>query len=65
MPVLFVTGEFDEARPATVERFSRRVPNARFEVIEGVAHASFSKAPERYLTMLEAFLDASEDSGRR
>ncbi|MDX1480059.1 MAG: proline iminopeptidase-family hydrolase [Woeseiaceae bacterium] len=60
VPALFVTGEFDEARPQTVARFSRSVPGARFEVIEGVAHASFSKAPERYLAMLEAFLDHAE-----
>lgn len=60
VPVLFIAGEFDEARPETVAGFSRMVPGARMEVIPGVAHASLSKAPERYRALLEAFLDEAE-----
>jgi proline iminopeptidase len=63
LPVLFIAGEFDEARPETVAGFQQRIPGARLEVIEDVAHASLSKAPERYAAVLEAFLDAAE-SGR-
>ena len=64
VPVLFLAGEFDEARPETVAGFAKRVPGARLEVIDGVAHASLSKAPERYAATLEAFLDAAE-AGRQ
>jgi proline iminopeptidase len=60
VPVLFIAGEFDEARPETVAGFSRLIPGARMEVIPGVAHASLSKAPERYRALLEAFLDQAE-----
>lgn len=38
LPVLFVAGEFDEARPETVVRYARAVPGARMEIIPGAAH---------------------------
>ena len=60
VPVLFLAGEFDEARPETVAKFSKQIRGARMEVIPGVAHASLSKAPERYAALLEQFLDAAE-----
>jgi proline iminopeptidase len=60
VPVLFIAGEFDEARPETVSGFSKLIPGARMEVIPGVAHASLSKAPEQYRALLEGFLDAAE-----
>jgi proline iminopeptidase len=60
VPVLFIAGEFDEARPETVAGFQQLIPGARLGVIEGVAHASLSKAPERYAAVLEDFLDAAE-----
>ena len=63
VPVLFITGEFDEARPATVARFQQRVPGAQFIVIKGVAHASLSRAPDVYRQALEKFLDWVEETG--
>lgn len=60
VPVLFIAGEFDEARPETVAGFRKLIPGARLEVIQGVAHASLSKAPERYADVLEAFLEEAE-----
>ena len=60
VPVLFVTGEHDEARPETLARFAEQVADGRLEVIPGVAHASLSKAPDAYMRILEAFLDAAE-----
>jgi proline-specific peptidase len=60
VPVLFIAGEFDEARPETVASFQKLIPGARLEVIEGVAHASLSKAPQRYAAVLEAFLEETE-----
>lgn len=49
---LFVTGQHDEARPATVHGFAERVPGAAFAVIEGAAHAIFNDNPEAYLALL-------------
>lgn len=63
VPVLFITGEFDEARPTTVARFQQRVPGSQFIVIKGVAHASVSRAPEVYRQALEKFLDWVEGTG--
>jgi proline iminopeptidase len=60
IPVLFLTGEFDEARPETVAGFQRLIDGARFEVIADAGHATLSKQPERYRTLLEAFLDSAE-----
>lgn len=59
-PVLFITGEFDEARPGTVAGFQQQVPGARLAVMEGVAHHSLVKDPEAYMAILEEFLDAAE-----
>lgn len=60
VPVLFVAGEHDEARPETLARFAEQVDDARLEVLPGVAHASLSKAPEAYMQIVEQFLDAAE-----
>lgn len=61
VPVLFITGEFDEARPETVAGFQRLVEGARFEVIEDAGHATLGKKPEQYRGLLEAFLDEAEN----
>ena len=60
IPVLLVAGEHDEARPETLAGFAERIKHARLEVIPNVAHASLSKAPVRYMEILETFLDAAE-----
>jgi proline iminopeptidase len=40
IPVLFITGEFDEARPSTVKNFQNMVPHSEFEIIKGAGHAT-------------------------
>ena len=60
VPTLFVTGEFDEARPVTIRAFAEAVPGARFEVIPGVGHASLSRAPDTYRNLLRGFLREAE-----
>jgi len=62
VPVLFITGEFDEARPETVRRFQGLIEGARFEVIEDAGHATLSRKPEQYRAILEAFLDSAEEA---
>jgi proline iminopeptidase len=56
LPVLFIAGEYDEARPSTLERFRRTMPDARLVVIPGAAHAALSEKTTEYLTALRAFL---------
>ena len=57
IPVLYITGEFDEARPQTVARFQQMTPGAQMVVIKGVAHASLSRAPDTYRNTIEKFYD--------
>lgn len=45
-PTLFLAGQYDEARPATVAGFARRVKGASFIEIEGSAHGLFDDRPE-------------------
>lgn len=64
VPVLFITGEFDEARPQTVAVFQRLIDGARFEIIEDAGHATLGKKPEQYRAILEAFLDTAEETAQ-
>lgn len=61
VPVLFLTGQFDEARPETVADFQKLIPGSQFTVIMDAGHASLSKKPEEYRTILENFLDLVEN----
>lgn len=45
-PTLFLAGEYDEARPATVAAFARRVKGAEFLEIPGSAHGLFNDRPQ-------------------
>lgn len=49
---LFVVGQHDEARPATVHGFSVRTPGAAFAVIEEAAHGIFNDNPEAFIATL-------------
>ena len=60
VPVLFITGEFDEARPETIRKFHESVPGSKFIVVEGVGHSSYSRKPEEFRASLEDFLDWAE-----
>jgi proline iminopeptidase len=65
MPALFLAGEFDEARPATVRGFAARVPGARFELIRGAGHAFPIDEAEQTVRVLGAFLrEVDSASGR-
>ncbi|MGM0580423.1 MAG: proline iminopeptidase-family hydrolase [Bacteroidota bacterium] len=56
VPTLFVTGEYDEARPQTVKYFSKLVSNAEFEVVEGAGHSTLHDNKEGYNQILKKFL---------
>lgn len=60
VPVLFMAGEFDEARPERLAEFQRLIPGSQLVVIKGVAHASLSRGPVVYRQALEKFLDWAE-----
>lgn len=60
VPTLFITGEFDEARPATVQKFQHLVPGARFEIIEGAGHGTMHDNKIRNINVIKLFLEEVE-----
>lgn len=56
VPVLVVQGALDEVvAPAMAEHIAAVVPGARLDLYEGVGHAPFIEAPERFNAALAAF----------
>lgn len=62
LPVLFIGGEFDEARPETLREFARAMPDARVEVVDGAGHMTVVDRPDEFSALVEAFM--SEHEGR-
>ena len=60
LPVLYTTGEFDEARPTTVAYFQSLTPGAEFAIIPGSAHLTTIDAPEAFADTVRRFLRAVE-----
>ena len=56
VPALFTTGEFDEARPTTIERLSRLTPDSRFVVIAGAGHATMNDNLPAIVQAMRTFL---------
>lgn len=55
-PILFVTGQYDEAKPETMYAFQKLCNNAEVEIIEGAAHFTSSDNPEGYTAAVSGFL---------
>jgi L-proline amide hydrolase len=55
-PTLLASGRFDEATPGTVQPFFDNIPDVRWEIFENSSHMPFVEEPERYLSVVEAFL---------
>ena len=60
VPTLFITGEFDEARPATVRYFQSLVRNSRFVVIEGAGHGTMHDNKSQNIKAIKDFLSGLE-----
>lgn len=63
LPVLFLAGRHDEAVPATVADFQRRVPAARMHVFENSAHATYRTETAEYVRIVRDFLAEAEANG--
>lgn len=55
-PTLLLSGQFDEATPATVQPFVDHIANVRWELFENSSHMPFVEETERYLEVVNAFL---------
>jgi proline iminopeptidase len=60
VPVLYTVGEFDEASAATVRRFARLTPGARFVMFPGAAHLTPWDAREQNVATVRAFLRSAD-----
>ena len=60
LPVLYTTGEYDEARPSTVIWYQSLTPGAEFALIPGSAHLTSVDAPEAFADSVSRFLRAVE-----
>ena len=61
VPTLFTTGEFDEARPDTVEKLSQMVEGAEFVMIPDAAHYSLNDNRPAVIAAMKAFLEKQEE----
>ena len=57
VPALFTTGEFDEARPETVNEVSQMVDDARFVMIPDAGHFSLNDNRQAVVTAIQEFLE--------
>ena len=55
LPVLFLVGRYDEARPETVSSYQTMIRGARLEVLEQSGHMAPVEEPERYVEILRDF----------
>lgn len=62
IPILFVTGEYDEARPQTIYKFQEMSNDASVEIIEGAAHMTMIDQPERVTKAIGDFLNQVDRS---
>ena len=56
VPVLVISGEYDEATPAVVRPLAEAIPNARWELLQDGSHCTHLEQPERVLELVSTFL---------
>ena len=56
LPVLFLVGEYDEARPETMREFIQHVPGSSLTVIPDAGHLSNVDQPEAFNAAVNDFL---------
>lgn len=56
VPVLLFTGEYDEARPTTVQYYQSLIPDATYREIPDAAHSTLNDNKEVTLQVIEEFL---------
>lgn len=61
-PILFVTGEYDEARPETMYRYQKLSKHAVVEVIDNAAHSTMIDQPQKLAQVINKFLKSVESN---
>jgi L-proline amide hydrolase len=62
LPVLFICGENDEARPASCSAFASMMPYARVVAISETSHCTLNEKPDEFLTEVRRFLAVVDDT---
>ena len=60
VPVLVISGEYDEATPAVVGPLVERLRDARWELVAGTSHCTHLEQPEPFLALVQKFLSAND-----
>jgi len=61
VPTLYTVGEFDEARPETVEYYQSLTPGATLKIIPNAGHMTMHDNPEEDLRIVSEFLNALDN----
>jgi proline iminopeptidase len=54
---LYICGEYDEARPPTVQYYQSLTPGSKFVMIENAAHVTMHDNPQRDIEVISSFLN--------
>lgn len=57
LPVLFIAGQYDEARPETMKKFQAKVKGSKLVIIPGSGHGLYRDQPHLYTAALREFLN--------
>jgi L-proline amide hydrolase len=60
VPVLLISGKYDEATPTTVQPFMDHIKDVRWEIFENSSHFPHVEETDRYLDVVARFLDAHD-----
>lgn len=60
VPVLLVSGHYDEATPATVQPYADHIKDVRWTIFENSSHMPHVEETERCLQVVGAFLDEND-----
>jgi proline iminopeptidase len=60
VPTLVTGGEHDECRPEHLADIHHRISGSRLEIIPGASHLCFAEQPQRYMAIVNEFLDGVE-----
>ena len=64
-PTLWISGQYDEARPETMRYYQGLIPGSKLAIIPDAGHLTMQDQPERYNDAIRAFLNEVEASGAR
>ena len=60
IPTLFIAGEYDEARPSTVQLYQSKVKGSKFALIHNSGHVTMHDNPKENIEVIKEFLKEIE-----